>query len=177
MAGSLVPAPARQYAGVIMHPLPAAPWGEQCGAASTGGSHTGVFRDLRWIRSLSEPIPELFQAFPGLGAVALYCLHCCTLVIIAHGGACMYGGVPRALPRGDARGNDGAQGTVHLSSQTEGGSLVTLMDRNVARPRTHSYSSHTQHARYCLHMVAGAGRRGGVTITHWLLRPSSSDVR
>lgn len=30
-----------------------------------------------------------------------------------------------------------------LSPQTEGGPLVTLMDRNVAHPRTHSCSSHT----------------------------------
>lgn len=34
-------------------------------------------------------------------------------------------------------------GTVHLSPQTEGGPLVTLMDRNVAHPRTRSYSSRT----------------------------------
>lgn len=42
VAGSLLSVPARQHVGVVMHRLPAAPWGEQRGAASTGGSHTGA---------------------------------------------------------------------------------------------------------------------------------------
>lgn len=50
VAGSLASVPARQGAGVVMHRLPAAPWGEQCGAASTGGSPVSAFRDLRWIQ-------------------------------------------------------------------------------------------------------------------------------
>lgn len=37
--GSLFSEPARQSAGAVMHRLPAAPRGEQCGVASTGGSH------------------------------------------------------------------------------------------------------------------------------------------
>lgn len=63
--------PARQHAGVVVQRLPAAPWGERRGTASTGGSHAG---DLSWIHGLAEPIPELFQAFPGLGAVTLHYL-------------------------------------------------------------------------------------------------------
>lgn len=97
----------------------------------------GVFRDLRWIRSLSEPIPELCQAFPGLGAVTLYCRQDKSHV---EGRACMV--ACRARSPG-VTPEETMVRRARLSPQTEGGPLVTLMDRNVAHPRTHSYSSHT----------------------------------
>lgn len=80
-----------------------------------------------------------------------------------------------------------ASGTVHFSPEAEGGPLVTLMDRNVAHPHTHTrpHMSHTLSLSHNnLHVIAFTWshtrtqtRRWVHAVTHRLLCPTRFDIQ